>query len=101
MDVSISMKEFLKKKRDRAVGSILGWAESELKPGMSKEQWEETRRVVLGAVNSYHDTMLDLIGSDGAMRNDYLVELLERVDGYLARQNRRVPEPLEVRTPRY
>lgn len=92
MGVSISMKEFLKSRRDRAVGSILGWVEQELGPdvadGMTKEQWAETRRVVLGAINGYHDVVLDLMKSDDSMRNDHLVELMERVDGHLSRQDR-------------
>lgn len=83
MDVSIDVRNFLRKRRDRAVGSILGYAETELKSKLTQAQWEALRRVVLDATNSYHDTVLDLVKSEDAARNDHLIRLLEQVDNKL------------------
>lgn len=88
MDVSLDVRKFLRHRRDRAVGSILGYAEIEIKPKLTSAQWESLRRVVLDATNSYHDTVLDLVKSDDVTRNDHLVALLERVEHGLSRQAR-------------
>lgn len=88
MDVSIDVRNFLRKRRDRAVGSILGYAEKELKSKLTEPEWEALRRVVLDATNSYHDTVLDLVKSEDAARNDHLIHLLERVDQKLTADKR-------------
>jgi len=88
MDVSLDVRKFLRNRRDRAVGTILGYAESELKPKLTAAQWESLRRVVLDATNSYHDTVLDLVKAEDVARNDHLVTLLERLDQNLSRQAR-------------
>lgn len=88
MDVSLDVKKFLRNRRDRAVGSILGYAENEIKPKLTATQWESLRRVVLDATNSYHDTVLDLVKSEDVARNDHLIALLERVDRNLSRPER-------------
>lgn len=93
MDVSLDVRNFLKKRRDRAVGSILGYAEAEIRPKLNKDQWESLRRVVLDATNSYHDTVLDLVKSEDVARNDHLITLLERVDQKLTRP---APRPYAV-----
>ena len=83
MDVSVPVRKFLTNRRNRAVGTILGYAETELKPQLSAQQWEGLRRVVLEATNSYHDVVLDLVKSEDGVRNDHLVGLLRirmRVD---------------------
>lgn len=79
MDVSLDVRNFLRARRDRAVGSILGYAEQEIKSKLAKSEWEALRRVVLDATNSYHDTVLDLVKSDDVARNDYIVQLLEGI----------------------
>lgn len=81
--MSLDVRKFLRHRRDRAVGSILGYAESEIRPLLTKPQWESFRRVVLDATNSYHDTVLDLVKSEDVARNDHLVKLLESVDSGL------------------
>jgi hypothetical protein len=87
--VSVPVKNFLRNRRDRAVGSILGYAESHIKPKLRPDEWMALRQVVLDATNSYHDTVLDLVKSeDGTVRNDRLVEILEQVDRQL-RANKR------------
>lgn len=87
MDISISMRKFLKARRDRTVGAILGFLEESLRESMTDEQWEDTRQVVIGAVNSYHDTVLDLMRSDDdTLRNDHVVELMEKVEQHLRRE---------------
>lgn len=79
MSVSLDVRRFLKNRRDRAVGSILGYAEAELRPKMTDQQWQRFRQVVLDAANSYHDTVLDIVKTDDSERNDYVVELLEKL----------------------
>lgn len=88
VDVSLDVRKFLKARRDRAVGSILGYAEAEIRPLLDKTQWEALRRVVLEAANSYHDVVLDLVKSEDVARNDHLIGLLERLDQNLTRQSR-------------
>lgn len=86
--MSIPVKQFLKARRDRALGSILGYAEREIFPKLidqhGKADLEAQRRfrqLVLDALNSYHDSALDLFKSDvGSLHNDELVALLNRVN---------------------
>jgi hypothetical protein len=87
MDVSLDVRRFLKNRRDRAVGSILGYAEAELRPNLTDAQWQQFRQVVLDAANSYHDTVLDIVKSDQSVRNDHLIALLESVDQKLGQKN--------------
>ena len=78
--MSVPVRDFLKRRRDRAVGSILGYAEREIFKDLSIEQREGLRRVVLDAANGYHDSVLDLVKAEDGIRNDAVVELLERID---------------------
>lgn len=88
--MSVPVTKFLRARRDRAVGTILGYAESQVKPQLTEAQWTSLREVVLSATNSYHDTVLDLVKADeGSVRNDHLVEVLERVDHELRAGRRR------------
>lgn len=82
--MSIPVKQFLKARRDRALGSILGYAERELFPVLTEEQKKHFRQVVLDSLNSYHDSALDLFKSDvDSLHNDALIDLLRRVDAKL------------------
>ena len=45
----------------------------------------------MDATNSYHDVVLDLMKSEDGIRNEYIVELLERVDREVRAQSRAVP----------
>lgn len=85
--VSVPVKDFLKARRDRALGSILGYAERELYDQLSPEQQKQLRQVTLDALNSYHDSVLDLVKSEnGTVRNEEVLSLLTRVDRHLTRQ---------------
>lgn len=87
--MGVPVRDFLKRRRDRAVGSILGYAEREIFKDLSIEQREGLRRVVLDAANGYHDSVLDLVKAEDGIRNDYLVELLERIDQRMSSDVRR------------
>lgn len=80
--MGMEVRKFLKARRDRALGTILGTLETDLRGKVSREEWEDIRATVLDAVNGYHDSVLDLMKSeDGtAVRNEEVVSLLERVD---------------------
>lgn len=83
--MSIEAKNFLKARRDRALGSVLGYAERELFPLLTVEQRKDFRSVVIDSLNSYHDSVLDLVKADnGSIRNERVIELLERVDSHLS-----------------
>lgn len=84
--MSVPVRDFLKRRRDRAVGSILGYAEREIFRSLSTEQREGLRRVVLDAANGYHDSVLDLVKAEDGVRNDRVIELLENVDRQIRRQ---------------
>lgn len=85
--MSVPVRNFLKARRDRALGSILGWAERELFPRLSAPERTAFRNVVLDSLNSYHDSALDLFKSDdGSVRNEEIFSLLERVERHLDAQ---------------
>lgn len=78
--MSVPVRDFLKRRRDRAVGSILGYAEREIFRDLSTEQRDKLRSVVLDALNGYHDSVLDLVKAEDGVRNDVVVEILERIE---------------------
>lgn len=80
--MSVPIRGFLKARRDRAVGSILGYVERELR--LPESERLKLRAVVLGAVDGYHDTVLDLMKSDeDVVHNDEIVSALERIESRL------------------
>lgn len=89
MTVGVPIKDFLKRRRDRAVGSILGYAEREIFQDLTPAQRAGLRATVLDALNGYHDSVLDLVKAEDGVRNDYVVEVLERVEQEL--RTRRAP----------
>jgi hypothetical protein len=90
MDMGVPVRDFLKRRRDRAVGSILGFAERELFDSLTPELQQKLRRVVLDACNGYHDSVLDLVSADDSTRNDKVLELLE---GLHTKVDKRQPLP--------
>ena len=78
--MGVPVRDFLKRRRDRAVGTILGFAEREIFESLSERQREALRRTVLDAMNGYHDSVLDLVKAEDGVRTDVVIELLERVD---------------------
>ena len=78
--MGVPVKDFLKRRRDRAVGSILGYSEREIFDSLTDEQRIGLRKVVLDALNGYHDSVLDLVKAEDGVRNDRVIELLERID---------------------
>lgn len=79
--MSMPVKNFLKARRDRALGSILGYAEREIFPKLTADEKQKFRQIVLDSLNSYHDSALDLFKSEvDTVHNDRLIELLDRVD---------------------
>lgn len=84
--MSVAVKDFLKARRDRALGSIMGFAEREIYPKLNTQEKAAFRNLVLDSLNSYHDSVLDLVKSDqGTVRNEELVQMLERLDQHLGR----------------
>lgn len=81
--MSVPVRDFLKRRRDRAVGSILGYAEREIFGSLNIEQREGLRKVVLDAANGYHDSVLDLVKAEDGTRNDEVVRLLERLERHV------------------
>jgi len=82
--VSVPIRDFLKARKDRALGSILGHAEREFYHLLSREQQQLFRQATIDALNSYHDSVLDLVKSeDGTVRNEEVLGLLQRMDRHL------------------
>jgi hypothetical protein len=82
--MSVAVKDFLKARRDRALGSIMGFAEREIYPKLSTQEKAAFRNLVLDSLNSYHDSVLDLVKSEnGTVRNEELIQMLERLDQHL------------------
>lgn len=88
--MGVPVRGYLKKRRDRALGSILGWSERNGVPeAMGKAKWDAFRENVLAAINGYHDAVLDLVSAEeGVVRNDHLVNVLEAVEQELQRTRR-------------
>lgn len=79
--MSIAIRDFLRARRDRALGSIMGHLEREIFEELTPAERNAVRNVVLDALNSYHDSVLDLMKADtGALRNDELVAMLARIE---------------------
>ena len=78
--MGVPVRDFLKNRRDRALGTVLGYAEREVYPGLTQAQRDAFRRVTLDALNGYHDAVLDLVKAESGVRNDEVVELLTRID---------------------
>ncbi len=87
--MSVPVRDFLKRRRDRAVGSILGYAEREIFKDLAPEQREKLRGVVLDALNGYHDSVLDLVKAEDGVRNDVVIEILERIEREVRHPERR------------
>lgn len=92
--MGVPIRSFLKSRRDRMVGSILGHAERELKPSLTDAQWTAFRNNVMDASNSFYDVVLDLWKGDDDVRNEAVLEVLEQVQQELAR--RHAPEPIQT-----
>lgn len=85
--MSVPVRNFLKARRDRALGSVMGHAEREIFPKLTPKEQTAFRNTVIDALNSYHDSALDLFKSDvGTVRNDELIGLLSRVEAHLDSQ---------------
>ena len=81
---SVAIKNFLKARRDRCLGSILGYSEREIFPKLTPQERLAFRNLVLDSLNSYHDSVLDLVKSEsGTVRNEELIAMLERLDAHL------------------
>jgi hypothetical protein len=81
--MSVPVRDFLKKRRDRALGAILGNAErAAWFAKLTDGEREAHRRAVLDALNSYHDSVLDLVKAEdtSVVRNEEVIALLERID---------------------
>lgn len=81
MVMSVAIKNFLKARRDRCLGSILGYTEREIFPQLTAQERMAFRNIVLDSLNSYHDSVLDLLKSEqDSVRNEEILLLLERLD---------------------
>lgn len=79
--MAISARTFVKARRDRAIGAILGQLETELQGKISPEEWAEVRAIVLDGMNGYHDSILDIMKSeDGGVRNEEIFALLTSIN---------------------
>ncbi len=81
--MGVPVRDFLKRRRDRALGMILGHAErSPWWNGLSQTERTSLRQCVIDALNGYHDAVLDLVkAEDGEFaRNEAVIELLERIE---------------------
>jgi len=80
--MSVPVQDFLKKRRDRALGAILGYSEREVYSKLTDQERAAYRRVVMEALNGYHDSVLDLVKAEDSqsIRNDEVITLLEAID---------------------
>ena len=83
----MSVRDFLRARRDRALGSILGYIEREIFPSLDQPARTALRKVVLDALNGYHDSVLDLVKSEdeSAVRNEEVIMALDRFERMLSR----------------
>lgn len=85
--MSVPVRDFLKARRDRALGGILGYAEREVFRHLDDQGRSALRRVVLEALNGYHDSVLDLVKAEDttAVRNEEVLAALNRFERLLSR----------------
>lgn len=85
--MSVPVRNFLTNRRNRAVGAIMGHLEREIFPGLSTKQQDDLRRTVRDAISGYHDAVLDLVKAedDTTVRNDAVVDAIERLDRKVTR----------------
>ena len=93
--MGVPVQDFLSRRRNRAVGTILGWAEANLYKDLTQEQRDAFRLKVLEAANSYHDSVLDLVKAEDGVRNERVIELLEAMNSRLDHQ---VPTRVQVQS---
>lgn len=78
--MSVQVKDFLRARKDRATGAIMGHLERQIFPALTREQQQSVRQCVIDALNTYHDSVLDLVKADDSVRNERVLEILERLD---------------------
>lgn len=78
--MSVPIRDFLKARRDRALGSILGYAERELWERLTVQEQKAFRAVTIDALNGYHDSVLDLVKAENGVRNDEVLGFLQRIE---------------------
>lgn len=85
--MGMDARRYLKARRDRAIGAVLGGLESDLQGKVTRSEWEGIRALVLDAVNGYHDSVLDLMKSedDTSTRNAAVIDTLVRIERLLTR----------------
>ena len=85
--MSVPGRDFLKNRRDRALGTILGYVEREVWDRLTAEERDALRHVVIDALNGYHDSVLDLVkAEDGTVvRNDEVVAAIQRLERRVVR----------------
>jgi hypothetical protein len=85
--MSVPVKEFLKNRRDRALGTVMGGLERDVWTRLDEEERTQVRRSVIDALNSYHDSVLDLLKAEDSntVRNEELLVVLDRIDRKLGR----------------
>jgi hypothetical protein len=81
--MGVPIRDFLKARRDRALGSILGHAERNIWRRLEEGERAAFRQVVVDALNGYHDSVLDLMKSDDGVRNEELLRLLQQLHSSL------------------
>lgn len=79
--MAVSIRDFLKARRDRALASILGYAERNVWGHLEQDAQRAMRSVVVDAINSYHDSVLDLVKADTTIRNEEAVDVLAQNEG--------------------
>lgn len=87
--MSVPVRDYLKNRRDRALGMILGHFErSAWWKQLDDARRKELRAVVIDALNGYHDSVLDLVKAEDntVVRNEEVVNLLNRIDVHMQRQ---------------
>lgn len=94
--MGVPIQDFLANRRNRALGSILGNAERGFFKKLTEQEQEAFRTVVRDAIYNYHDSVLDLVkAEDGVMRNEEVLEVLERLESSM-QQVRRGPLPAAI-----
>lgn len=81
--MSVQIKNFLKVRHDRALGTILGYAEREIYDRLEATERRDFRRAVIDALNSYHEAALDILRSEDGLTNDEVVAVLERLERHM------------------
>lgn len=87
------VRALLGEQRNRAIATIMGYVDQNLKQSLSTKQRSELRDQILAAVNTYHGCVVDCMKvsvNDGSLVNEHAIDLIFNMNEGLKRLARQL-----------